>query len=59
MKKFKVNSSKSKRYAKLFAEDMRVLQHKISGASVYANKAKIYQRKSKHKNQAYGKLIYG
>ncbi len=58
MKKRKVKSSKSNKYAKMFAEDLRILQKKISGKSVYGNIENRYRRNTKHKNRVHGKLIY-
>ena len=49
MKKRKVKSSKSNKYAKMFAEDLRILQKKISGKSVYGNIENRYRRNTKHK----------
>lgn len=49
MKKFNANSKKPINKARILAEDLKVLQKKISGRSVYAKYRKEYERRPKHR----------
>lgn len=53
MKLSKLNLNHKKISKKQAMEDMRYLQKKISGKSVYANIKTAYRRIPKHKNRSY------
>ena len=53
MKLSKLNLIHKKISKKQAMEDMRYLQKKISGKSVYANIKSVYKRVPKHKNRSY------
>lgn len=46
--------SRRKKHNKTLPEDLRYLQQKISGRSVYKKISKLYSRKAKHKKLQYG-----
>jgi hypothetical protein len=49
MKKIKLNFRENYQKAKVFSEDLRLLQKRITGASVYKSKEALYRRKPKHR----------
>ncbi len=53
MKLSRLNLKHNKVSKKQVMEDMRYLQKKISGKSVYANIESVYRRVPKHKKQSY------
>lgn len=53
MNQTKFRLKKLKIYKRLALEDMRYLQKKISGRSVYRNMKHIDPRKTKHRNLRY------
>jgi hypothetical protein len=53
MKKMSIQTSKRFRYSRMQKEDMRILQKKLSGVSVYGAASMVYKRIPKHKKRAY------
>jgi hypothetical protein len=57
MKKFKINSKNTRKMARIISEDMRELQKRISGRSVYARYRQEYERRPKHKKRGQWQTI--
>lgn len=49
MKKIKLNFREKYNNAKVFSEDLRLLQKRITGVSIYKSKEALYKRKPKHR----------
>ncbi len=49
MKKMNLHTMKRYYYRRIHAEDLRILQKKLSGASVYGAVRKAYRRLPKHR----------
>ena len=53
MQKIKLNFRENYKKARLLSEDLRLLQKRITGASVYKSKEVLYKRKPKHRKFAF------
>jgi hypothetical protein len=53
MKITKLHTRRKSAGKKAMLEDMRYLQRKITGRSVYSNMKAVYRRVPKHRNRAY------